>query len=133
LHARGHGLADEGEGLVAVEAAQFDDASVEREAFGSEARFAESDAACVFVKNLAVVKQTRVYLVEPGLAEVPQLDAGEVVEAQNLRGRCRFSGVRGEGRGLLGDDLVTVAQLGLEGDGGVACGALEEALDLEGW
>ena len=47
LHARGHGLADEGEGLMAVEAAQLDDASVEREALRREARFAEADAAGV--------------------------------------------------------------------------------------
>ena len=70
-------------------------------------------------------------LIELRGAEIPQLDAGEAVEVQDLRGRAGFAGVGGERRGLLCEDFVAVVQFGLEGDGGVGDGALEEALDLE--
>ena len=54
LCTRGHRLADEGEGLMTVEPAQLDDLSIEREAVVGEPGFAEADAACVFVDDLAV-------------------------------------------------------------------------------
>ena len=57
LHAGGHGLADEGKGLMAIESAQLDDLAVEREAVIGERRFAEADAPRVFVDDLAVLSR----------------------------------------------------------------------------
>jgi hypothetical protein len=49
LCAAGHGLSDEGEGLMAVEAAELDDFAVQLEAVVSELGFAEAEGALVLV------------------------------------------------------------------------------------
>jgi hypothetical protein len=71
LHAGGHGLANPGEGLMAVEAAQLDDGAVEREALGREAGFAEADAAGVVVQQMAAAQQTDFDAVELGRVQIP--------------------------------------------------------------
>src|SRR5215472_6302564 len=82
--ARGHCLADEGEGLVAVEAAEFDDFSVEREALRGEDGLAEADAACVCVDGAACVEQANVNGVELRGVEVPKLDAVDRFERDGV-------------------------------------------------
>ncbi len=84
LGARGHGLADEGEGLVAVEAAQLDDLSVEREAVIGEGGLAEADAAGVAVDGFGGLQQADVDGVEVRIFEVPELDAIDGFERDSL-------------------------------------------------
>ncbi len=82
LDAAGHGLAYPGEGLMAVEAAQLDDGSVEREALGGEAGFAEADAARVVVEHLGAAQQAHLNAIELGRAKIPELDSAKIVEMQ---------------------------------------------------
>ena len=53
LGTRRHGLTDEGEGLMAIEAAQLDDFSIELESVIGELCLAKAKAARVFVDDLA--------------------------------------------------------------------------------
>jgi hypothetical protein len=55
LHAAGHGLADVGEGLMAIEAAELDDFAVEGEAVVGEGGLAEADAAGLLVDDIAAI------------------------------------------------------------------------------
>ncbi len=52
LGAAGHGLADEGEGLMAVEAAELDDFAVQLKAMVGELGFAEAEGALVMIDQL---------------------------------------------------------------------------------
>ena len=61
LRAAGHGLADKGKGLMAVQAAQLDDFAVEFETVIGELGFAKTDGARDFVHGLRPAQQANLH------------------------------------------------------------------------
>ena len=153
LHARGHGLADEGEGLVAVEAAQLDDFAVEGEAVVGEGGLAEADAAGVFVDGFGGTAAGGRGRCRDWVFEVPELDAVDDLSEMVWRAGSwmvwvlawtgawwsGFAAASRIGAGREGDGLsrfrnnsVAVAQFDLEREIGRGF-AGEEAVDIERW
>ena len=115
LGTAGHGLADEGEGLMPIESAQLDDFAVQLEAVIGELGFAEAEAAGVFVEELRSATQANASGVEIAVLEIPELDAAELIEVNGMRDR--FGWRRRDGGSLLrgfGDDAVAIAQFDFE-------------------
>ena len=84
LHAGWHRLADERKSLVAIEPAQFEDLSVEREPVIGERRLSETDAPGILIDGLVRAEQPDVHGVEIGMFELPELDAFEVGEGEGV-------------------------------------------------
>src|SRR6202007_3059082 len=84
LHARRHGLADKGEGLMAIQSTQLDDLAVEGEAVIGEGSLAESYAAGVLIDDLAGAEKLHVHGVELRPVELPELDVFEPGEGDGV-------------------------------------------------
>ena len=71
LGAAGHGLADEGKGLMTVQPAQLDHFAVEFETVIGELRFAEPDGARDFIHRLRPAQQADLHAVQIRVRQVP--------------------------------------------------------------
>src|SRR5450432_2499189 len=80
LAAPGHGLADERERLMPVEAAELDDFAVEFEAVVSEFGVTEADAAVIPINELGASQKPDMNGIEIVVVEIPELDSAQAVE-----------------------------------------------------
>src|SRR5215469_16508437 len=94
LAARRHGLPDVRKGLMAVESAELDDLSVEREAMIGKCGFAKADAPRVFIHHAATDKKPHMGGVHSRLIERPELNAVQLRQRQG-ESRWVFSALRG--------------------------------------
>ena len=120
LRALAHGVAHVGEALVAVQAADLDVFVIEEKALGGEARSAKAEAGA----ELVAVVQGGAHQVQLGCVQLPELEAGQLLEV-------RFKASVRHDHGLLLEHLaIHVAEFhhGFAADSSVG-GVGDETLD----
>src|SRR6266852_8333870 len=84
LGAAGHGLSNEGKGLMTVQTAELDDSAIQLEAVVGELRFAEADSALFLIHQLHAAHEADVDGIEIRVSEVPEFDGAEIVQVHGV-------------------------------------------------
>src|SRR6266508_5075636 len=80
LHARGHGLTDEGERLMAIQTAQLQVLAVEKETISREASLAKAYASFVLIDDALSLRQSHEHLIKPRPVDAPEIDVAKIIQ-----------------------------------------------------